>query len=54
MWQALWQARLLEAEASSDQLPRLVWGALLVVLVWLAVVAALLWWLVASLFGGAG
>lgn len=31
----LWKARLAEAEAGRDQLPRMLWGAALVVLVWL-------------------
>lgn len=42
---ALWQARLREAEASAQRLPRLVWGAVLVVLVWVAVAGAVGWWL---------
>lgn len=49
----LWQARLQEAEASSDKLPQLLWGAVLIALVWLALLAALVWWLVSSLSGGA-
>jgi uncharacterized membrane protein YkvA (DUF1232 family) len=39
---SLWEARLREAEAGADKLPRLLWGAALVVLVWL---------LLAGLFG---
>jgi uncharacterized membrane protein YkvA (DUF1232 family) len=42
---ALWQAQLREAEASADQLPRLWWGALGVLLVWLLLLGALAWWL---------
>jgi len=41
---ALWQARLAEAEASKDKLPKMVWGAVLIVAVWLLVMLALGWW----------
>jgi uncharacterized membrane protein YkvA (DUF1232 family) len=41
----LWEARLREAEASRDKLPRLWWGAALIVLVWLAIVGLLVGWL---------
>jgi uncharacterized membrane protein YkvA (DUF1232 family) len=41
----LWQARLAEAEASADKLPRLWWGLLLVVLLWLLVLGLFAWWL---------
>jgi hypothetical protein len=48
----LWQARLAEAEAGRDRLPRMLWGAALVVLVWLLVVGLAAWglwaWLGAS------
>ena len=37
----LWQARLREAEASRDQLPKMLWGAAAVVLLWLLVVGGL-------------
>jgi uncharacterized membrane protein YkvA (DUF1232 family) len=42
----LWQARLAEAQASAEKLPRVAWGAALVVAVWLVVVAlgAAWWW----------
>lgn len=40
----LWRARLAEAEAGADRLPRLAWGAAVVVAVWLALAGALLWW----------
>ena len=33
--QALWEARLREAEASAERLPKMWWGAALIVLVWL-------------------
>ena len=42
---ALWQARLAEAEASADKLPRLWWGIALIVAVWLLVLGLLAWWL---------
>lgn len=41
----LWQARMAEAEASADQLPRLWWGVLLIVLIWLLVLSLFAWWL---------
>ncbi len=41
----LWQARLAEAEAGAGKLPRLVWGAALVVAVWLLVAGGFAWWL---------
>lgn len=40
----LWQARLEEAEASGDKLPRLMWGAVLVVAVWLVLLVGAVWW----------
>jgi uncharacterized membrane protein YkvA (DUF1232 family) len=48
---AHWQACLAAAEASTEQLPRLWWGAALIVLLWLTLLAgfvALLWQLVAQ------
>lgn len=41
----LWQARLREAEASAENLPRLWWGALLILLVWAAMFGLFVWWL---------
>ena len=41
----LWEARLLEAQASKDSLPRLWWGALGVLLVWAVLLGLLAWWL---------
>jgi hypothetical protein len=41
----LWQARMAEAEASADKLPRLWWGVLLIVLIWLLVLGLFGWWL---------
>jgi hypothetical protein len=42
---ALWQARLAEAQASTDQLPHVWWGVLIVLLVWLLLLGAFAWWL---------
>jgi uncharacterized membrane protein YkvA (DUF1232 family) len=39
----LWAALLLEAESSAPKLPRLWWGALLVILVWAGLVALAIW-----------
>ena len=39
--EALWQARLREAEAGRDQLPKMLWGAAAIVLLWLLAVVAL-------------
>lgn len=44
---AQWQARLREAEASAETLPRVWWGALLVIGVWLLLLALFVGWLVA-------
>lgn len=41
--QPLWQARLLEAEAHAERLPKLWWGALLIALFWLTVLGLLGW-----------
>ncbi len=41
----LWLARVAEAEVGAEKLPRLMWGAAIVVGVWLAVVVLLAWWL---------
>jgi uncharacterized membrane protein YkvA (DUF1232 family) len=51
---ALWQARIAEAEASGDALPKVWWGALLVVLVWLLLVVLFAWWLGALFVSGVG
>lgn len=42
---ALWQACVLEAEASAERLPRLWWGALLVLAIWLILLALFIGWL---------
>jgi uncharacterized membrane protein YkvA (DUF1232 family) len=49
---ALWEARLREAQASAEKLPRMKWGAALIVLVWVVVLGFLAWWLVSVLGGG--
>ncbi len=41
----LWEARLREAEASAEKLPRLWWGALLIVAVWAVLLGLFVWWL---------
>jgi uncharacterized membrane protein YkvA (DUF1232 family) len=41
----LWQARMAEAEASADKLPRLWWGVALIVLIWLLLIGLFVWWL---------
>lgn len=40
----LWQDCLREAEARAQRLPKLWWGALLIVLVWLALLGLVVWW----------
>jgi len=40
-----WQARLREAEQSTEKLPRLWWGALAVLLVWATLLGLFVWWL---------
>ena len=44
----LWEARLREAQASIETLPRLWWGALAVLLVWAVLLGGLVWWLLRS------
>ncbi len=48
----LWQARLAEAEHSSERAPRLLWGAVLIVLLWLALAAGFGWWLLRQFGSG--
>jgi uncharacterized membrane protein YkvA (DUF1232 family) len=48
----LWEARMREAEASREKLPRLWWGALLVALVWAVLFGLFVWWIV-TLVGAA-
>jgi uncharacterized membrane protein YkvA (DUF1232 family) len=40
----LWEARLREAELSAQKLPRLWWGAALIVAIWAVLLGLLLWW----------
>lgn len=49
----IWAARLREAELQAEALPRLWWGAFLVVGVWLALLGLFVWWLAATLHAGA-
>lgn len=42
---ALWQARLAEAEASGGRAPKLFWGAVLIVAIWLLCAGLFGWWL---------
>ena len=42
----LWEAQLRLAEASTEKLPRLWWGALLIVAIWLVMFSLFVWWLV--------
>jgi uncharacterized membrane protein YkvA (DUF1232 family) len=46
----LWQALLLEAETSSQKLPSLWWGALLIGLLWAGLLGLFVWWLVGLLW----
>ena len=39
----LWEARLREAEAGRDKLPRLLWGAAVIVLVWIVLLGLVGW-----------
>ena len=49
----LWLARVAEAEVGQKKLPRLLWGALIVLLIWVLVVALLAWGLVSVITAGA-
>lgn len=42
----LWQARLREAEASGERLPRMIGGAVLIAALWLALLVGGVWWLI--------
>jgi len=41
----LWLARVAEAEQGAEKLPRMLWGAAIVLAVWLLVIALTAWWL---------
>jgi len=41
----LWQARLADAELGADKLPRIIWGALFVLLIWMLIGWLIGWWL---------
>lgn len=41
----LWQQLLREAEVSREKLPRMVWGAVFVVLFWAVLLGLFIWWL---------
>lgn len=43
----LWEARLREAEGATEKLPRLWWGAVLVVAVWALLLGLFVWWMLA-------
>ena len=45
----LWQARLAEAQAGAEKLPRLLWGAVAVVLIWLSLLGTMAWWIWSTL-----
>ena len=45
----LWKARLAEAEASREKLPRLWWGAALVLLVWALLLGLFVWFLLRAI-----
>lgn len=42
----LWEARLREAEASAERLPKMWWGAALIVVVWMLLFGLFVWWMV--------
>ena len=49
----LWLARVAEAEQGAHQLPRMLWGALIVLLIWALLAALLGWGLVSLITAGA-
>ena len=44
--EAQWQARMREAEAHAERLPKLWWGALLIALFWIALIGLVVWGIV--------
>jgi uncharacterized membrane protein YkvA (DUF1232 family) len=49
----LWLARVAEAEQGAERLPRMLWGALIVLLIWALVVGLVAWGLVSVITAGA-
>lgn len=49
---ALWQARLAEAQVSADKLPRIFWGAVIVLAVWVLVLGAIAYAVATRVFAG--
>jgi uncharacterized membrane protein YkvA (DUF1232 family) len=45
---ALWQECMAAAQTQAEALPRIWWGAVLIVLVWLALLGGFVWWLVGT------
>jgi len=41
---ALWQSILADAEAHAERVPRMVWGAIVIVAIWALVLALVSWW----------
>jgi uncharacterized membrane protein YkvA (DUF1232 family) len=50
----LWQMRLAEAEASTDKLPRVWWGVVIVVVLWLLLLGLFVAWFGGLLMTGGG
>jgi hypothetical protein len=50
---AVWQDCMAAAQTQAESLPRIRWGAVLIVLVWLALLGAFIWWLVGTVVQGA-
>jgi len=49
----LWLARVAEAEQGAERLPRMLWGALIVLLIWALVALLVAWGLVSVITAGA-
>lgn len=50
---ALWQECMAAAQVQAERLPRLWWGAAIIVLVWLLLLGGFVWWLVGTVVAGA-
>jgi uncharacterized membrane protein YkvA (DUF1232 family) len=48
---ALWQARLHEAEAGAGRLPKMLWGAVVIVAIWLLLLGGFGWWIIGLMSG---